>query len=416
MLGRSLLRNLDRCDHLVSQYHMINGRRVSLRILPSLMVLSSMIILVALMGFSVSGSDSYEKELLIREITVLNTLRIGIINTHEGIHTSLITILDTVGTHILESVPLNGMTHGVKKNEANNWWRNNRHICEGKYDGLIVADTASLARPLLQNHCAKPIVILITNRYDYAEEDDREYHALMEESCLRPNVLCVATNRLEALYAARVRRTYLWIQAILPLGAFLPEALSDILGEAEIEIKADDKSWLVHPSGPLYDLYLKPELDKLGITLKPIIPGRFGGPLAIHNHTVVHVPHQPTTISFWENLASGVDYVVPDIQLYRSWMTSFFGMDGQVFTEEDMSRVMDWYRPEHREFICYFSSVDQLREDSTFAVECLSGRDERQKKIQEFMNQHRRSTTKRWTEILTWMKTNHFPSPEKETL
>ncbi|KAG2491868.1 hypothetical protein HYH03_009821 [Edaphochlamys debaryana] len=69
-------------------------------------------------------------------------------------------------------------------------------------DILVFSDTIPDARPVLQGGCKTPIILQVTNRFDYGiREDDRaSYYALMREVAQRPGVWWVANNPYEALH------------------------------------------------------------------------------------------------------------------------------------------------------------------------------------------------------------------------
>ncbi|KAG2492820.1 hypothetical protein HYH03_008978 [Edaphochlamys debaryana] len=184
-------------------------------------------------------------------------------------------------------------------------------------DALVVCDTVVDARPLLQGGCGLPIVLQVTNRYDWKIKDAAEYGALMAAAAANPRVWWVTNSPFEQLHMAWNGLALPPSRHLLlrPLGATVlppPPPGPERAATFAVILKTDRKR---HPDRDV----LLPQLRKLGLMDEvKVYDSIYGGPAALAQHRgVVHLPYQMSIMSLYETLAVGGLFLVPSPSFFR---------------------------------------------------------------------------------------------------
>lgn len=304
--------------------------------------------------------------------------------------------------------------HRVSKQDALEY-ANSAHAraeCDvDAFDLMVVGDIMALIRPHLESCCRLPMVAWLTTRLDWEMDGDQEWLDRVETASRWPNFRIYPNNLLEAKYATDLgaRPTF---SDYLP-GTGIP---SDYWRAAfregpQAPHPTNDSELVVPISVRIQECLLDPLLER-GIKATTYPRNRYGGPFALTNRIVVHVPYQSNTMSIFENLHQRVIYVLPTLRLFRQIGTTCGAhiekVDAARFSDDDMMRYMDWWRTDLQHLFFYFDSYDDLREGSVLRRTIEMQADAKRAAIGAFMLKQRSMALAKWEDILftNWSRGN----------
>ncbi len=261
------------------------------------------------------------------------------------------------------------------------------------YDAIVTSDTAPLSRIFLQNGWPKGLVIWICNRFDYCDQatndcgfPDADYYSLFASAVTRPRTVVASYTDFEHHYA-RSRGIPLGDLTVKPVGARLPGSFV-----AQVPPHIDRAATCFIPS---YHNDRSADLEgrcrALGIAA---FSGRYGGPADLRGfRAILHVPYAWSNFALFENLQSGLPYLIPSPRMLRELADSIDFFWSPPFWTDHLE-VAEWYAPAHRPLFAYFDSWSHLQElvEGDLSL--------RRQPIAEFCEAHTRQTLAQWSDIL----------------
>ena len=290
------------------------------------------------------------------------------------------------------------------------------------YAMVVVADTAALARPMLQAGwpdaaSGARLLLWVCNRFDYGVVGDAAYYQLWRQLPQLPRVTVVASTAAEISYAAEARGVDFPSAAVIkPLGL-----LAD---GGDAAAAAADWSDPIPPSvDRARTLFLLPKINEARLGLRAALEGagiavwtpgtwphgmqRWGGPRAVASfRAALHVPYAPTTFALFEHAQAGLLTFVPSAALLLRWYKQgalFFQATPADFVATrrrtaDLTAAAlaatEWYDAENAPCFVYFDSLDDLK-----AKLPLADDEKRREALREWAARHTNSTIGRWRMI-----------------
>ena len=260
------------------------------------------------------------------------------------------------------------------------------------YDAIVTSDTAPLSRIFLQNGWPKGLVIWICNRFDYCDQatndcgfPDADYYPLFASALKRRRMVVASYTGFEHHYA-RERGIPLDALTVKPIGARLS---AEFIKQVPADIDRSTACFI-----PRYHNDLAADLAgrcrRLGVAA---FCGRYGGPADLKGfRAVVHVPYAWSNFALFENLQSGLPYLIPSKRMLMELAGSIDFFWSPPF-RPDLLDLAEWYAPEHRNVLAYFDSWSELQ---ALAAADLTARREG---IAAFCEEHTRRTLAQWSEI-----------------
>ncbi|GFR50044.1 hypothetical protein Agub_g12093 [Astrephomene gubernaculifera] len=259
-------------------------------------------------------------------------------------------------------------TYGVNTTKANIIWAELGHMLCHMADILIFSDTIPDARPLLQGGCTTPLILQVTNRFDYgiSPSEQDAYVQVMADAATRPHVWWVVNNPYEALYIDKrgVKLPQERLMLLRPVGVcLLPPTHLPSPDQALVA--------LVQPSGPthLENTFITPWLKSQSLTeYVRLYHQHYGGPSVLAQHRgVISIPYQMSVMKMYEGLSAGAVFVIPSPSFFKK-LAGEMDDSKMVFCCRDVLRdypdswqdYFDWY---HKDFInahILFDSWEQL--------------------------------------------------------
>jgi len=349
-------------------------------------------------------------------LSLKSNISVLLINVHFGVANEVEGTLKRLGTSFTvthnRGVPV--ANYRSTKEASDGWWSLHSSLCD-EYDVVICGDTAPLSRPMFE-YCTNSVVIgLITNRYDWAISDDKEYDVMMAAASRRPNVRIVENNLFEQYHAKVLKKADIFFSAYIPSAGIpsqLAEDIFDDLSPDDKQRKVDDTEILLvdhttkgrdHAERDLIISYLR---DK-DANLRVLRPAQYGGPLGLQNRVLLHIPYQSNTMALFENLGVNVIYLLPSLSLYRTWgndnmighQVRMAGHRPYDLDEEVYGKYIDWYRSDLRHLFYYFDSVDDLLPNSSLRQRIASQAETKRAIIQKYMEGHKKCVITQWKQL-----------------
>ncbi|KXZ47689.1 hypothetical protein GPECTOR_33g571 [Gonium pectorale] len=246
--------------------------------------------------------------------------------------------------------------YGIGVAAADDVWRRNASaLCGPDSDVLIHCDTVVDSRPALQNGCTKPIILQVTNRFDWKVHDRPAYIELMRTAAANERVFWVTNNPFEQLYmqgegvTLPPSRHYM----LRPLGAAVLPGRPLGEGAARRFAVISKTHWRRHPDRDL----LLPQIKKLGLEkMVEVYENHYGGP-----ETLVSVMSQ------YETLAAGGVLIVPSFPFFRTLRnrhhigSSTLPLLTRAKREGlNATKYMEFYHPDFAPAMVYFTSWQHL--------------------------------------------------------
>lgn len=231
------------------------------------------------------------------------------------------------------------------------WKKIAKALCR-EHDVIVVGDSTPDSRPYLEGGCEKPIIIQITNRFDFHIRDqDRAYYEMIRAAIKSENVFWVANNPFEKWYLEQRVGVPLpthryWL--IRPTGHTKLRGLN-LTDEEQNTVALVTRTTLAKLLGPVF--------AAAGLPVKLYKPSEYGGPLTLAQHTaVIEFPYQVSTMALYENLAHGVTYFLPSATFLPrlSEGLGIFRVDPVFY------KNVEWFHEDFKDLFVYFDSWEQL--------------------------------------------------------
>ncbi len=349
--------------------------------------------------------------------TMKNNISVLLINVHFGVANEVEGALRALETNFTithdRGVPV--ADYVVTQQASDEWWHQHSNLCD-EYDFVISGDTAPLARPMFE-HCHNAVVVgLITNRYDWAIPDDRQYDAMMAAASKRPNVRMVQNNLFEQFHAKVLKQADIFFSAYIP-SAGIPSQLAvqvfDSLDVTEKQRPLDDSEILVvdhtttgrdHAEREVIISFLGKQANA---NLRVLQPAHYGGPLGLQNRVLLHIPYQSNTMALFENLGVNVIYLLPSLRLYRSWgheqalghQVRMAGHRPYELPENVYLKYVDWYRSDLQHLFYYFDTLEDLLPSSKLRQQIAQEATTKRTLIQTHMGGHKQCVMNQWKQL-----------------
>ena len=263
----------------------------------------------------------------------------------------------------------------ITHERAQKCWNLHRKFFD-QYDGIITSDTCPLARPFLQNHWNKPLLIWVCNRFDYLVYDD-EFKNLIRDIPNRPLVRIFGYTFIESIYGKYIRGVNWGNDLVIkPIGKNLEsqnlgksylESSSPFfidIGEKGVEMKSAQsvRKFYVPMYGNETNLVnLRWILDDLGIANDSFKFGHISELLEFQG--IVTIPYAWSTFALFERMQLGMVVFVPSedflMKLFRENehpVRKWWFQDPFYLEHPERLAWSEWYCPENRPCFIYFDS------------------------------------------------------------
>jgi hypothetical protein len=351
-------------------------------------------------------------------------LNVLLINDHWGVENEVHAMFDKVltplgmtanFTHVSEiGKPFD---YTITDEMGRKFFFEHRDYCDSSlYDLIVVGDVITFSRPFLHAGCKTNILLYVTQRFDFGVWGNKEYNEAFLAASKWPNVRVMINNVWEKEYARKYRNTDFHVFAYAPSSGILTSAAQNILGESRVDwtnIGVDEFTIVDRPNQRI----LLDMCRNLDTKCPTVISSWHGGPLGLAGRIHVHVPYQVNTMSLFENLNNGVIYVLPSARLYRTWvelglfLIDGAGEHGKLWTEGELSTLVDWWRSDLQPFFFYFDDVHDLAPGSAFRQKVLKEAGAKRERIKKFMEHHQNRTVDAWRQVLASFYRLPFSKP-----
>lgn len=250
--------------------------------------------------------------------------------------------------------------HGITKELTQGCWNDAGASLCYTFDVIVVGDSTVDARTWLSKACYKPIIIQLTNRFDWRiRPGDDDFYQLFSNATRMPNVFWVANNPLERWYMERKLNTTLPDERyalIRPTGFSYLEGLT---------VAEEEKAKIAVVAREFIKTLIIPVFEKAKVPLAVYPKGEYGGPKTLTQHVaIVEFPYQVSTMAMYENLAAGVAYIVPTPKLlqegHKTMGQLHSSFDQYLFPFANWENHTEWYHADFRDLFIYFDTWEEL--------------------------------------------------------
>ncbi|GFR44187.1 hypothetical protein Agub_g5362 [Astrephomene gubernaculifera] len=259
--------------------------------------------------------------------------------------------------------------YGVNTTMSNKIWQDMGHLLCHVADIIVFSDTIPDSRPLLQGGCTTPLILQVTNRFDYGitPSDQDAYMTIMKDAATRPNIWWVVNNPYEELYITKrgVKLPQDRLLMLRPVGVcMLPPPSLENLDRPRVA--------LVQPSGPthLENTFIAPWIRSNNLdNYVRLYRQHYGGPTVLaHHRGVITVPYQTSVMKMYEGLNAGAVFILPSPAFFKN-LTMSLDDSRMVFCCRDLLReypdswqlYFDWYHADFIDSHILYDSWEQLR-------------------------------------------------------
>jgi hypothetical protein len=374
-----------------------------------------------LLLFIVLTEGDTASSMMRKDRVIPNNLNILVVNYHYGVQNELNGVLSQMAS--LEGINLN-ITHirgfhryRISKSDALGWYQLHKDFCgSNRFDIIIVGDTISSGRPFMEAHCKRNVILYITNRFDYGNLNDKEYHRLVENVSNWSNVRVLENNKFESYYAKKWRNVKLNMYAYIPSAGLISNIAQEMFINRTVKLPPSNDNDIF-----IVDKYFErpnviQPLKKLNISVTVLQDRNYGGPLNLKNRILIHVPYQVNTMALFENLNMNVIYLLPSFKLYQQWIKrGSASISGISLTDNEFFNFVDWYRKDMSHLFFYFDSIEDLRPNSTFRRMVFNQANEKRAIIKKYMEQHIFNVINAWKKtIYSFYKSDSNSSLHKQ--
>jgi hypothetical protein len=273
-----------------------------------------------------------------------------------------------------ETDPNTEEIYRITYERAQKCWNRHRMFFE-QFDGIITSDTCPLARPFLQNHWRKPLLIWVCNRFDYLVYDE-EFKNLIRDIPNRPLVRIFGYTFIESIYGKYIRGVDWGNDLVIkPIGKnlesqylqktySLSSSLSASDGNKRIENKRieNKKKFYVPLYGNETDLVnVRWILDDLGFENESFRFSHISDLLGFQG--IITIPYAWSTFALFERMQLGMVVFVPSeeflMKLFRENeypVRKWWFQDPFYLEHPERLAWSEWYCPENRDCFVYFDS------------------------------------------------------------
>ena len=247
--------------------------------------------------------------------------------------------------------------YNITHKNAGEYWDNNKTYFIKNYDTIIITDTATYARPFLQNieeHNLR-IIVYITNRFDWGTTD-AEYYKLYSKMSNHSRVFFLADNYYD-MYYAKLHNINLHLdKTIIRLCPLL----------SAIETDNVERKMFVYNRGTLITKYM--HLLEFDYEIYGQDHKKYKDEREISQYIgYLHLPYQTNIQSLYENLGHSIIYFIPSKSFL---MDELIDTDWYYFEEKNRDKEMlkksielsEWYSKDNECLFEYFSSWVHLKE------------------------------------------------------
>jgi hypothetical protein len=231
-----------------------------------------------------------------------------------------------------------------------------------QFDAVVVSDTSALSRIFLQNGFQKPLVIWISNRFDYSDTasldckfPDREYYDLINRANDIPNVALVATTRFEHIYA-QSKGVNTGRLVINPCGFPFDPPEQPLVPE-----HLDKRKTFFLPSYQNEQTFL---VNICAVLQIDHYNGPFGSPLELKDFKgIIHLPYSYCNIALFMNMQLGIPYFVPSQKFLAELLRTngYWHQNSEFLTNSARYDLSEWYTADRSQVITYFDSWADLK-------------------------------------------------------
>lgn len=328
---------------------------------------------------------------------------IGCVREIEGVAQALSIDLTSWNIHDLppfffDEVGEGNCLYNIGHDRAQRIWRKHRHFFN-QFDVIITSDTAPLSRIFLQNGWKKPLIIWVSNRFDWhaggenldCHFPDEEYYDLMRQASQSSNVFLVASTPYE-IYYAKKKNVDIGNRIIKACACYLSEprekgTASEIyIHQRTDNVQADNLqgfsfSQFVREVGIPTACYRYDSVEALQEL------GRFKG--------VLYLPYQWYAISLFETLQLQLPTFVPSERMLTALIkkASYFFDHSDELLHERLFALTEWYNPEVRNLFIYFDNWEDLRLKAQQDLSAV------RRRMADYALKHRQEMLQRWKEV-----------------
>lgn len=273
-----------------------------------------------------------------------------------------------------ETDPNSEDIYKITHERAQKCWNLHRDFFE-KYDGIITSDTCPLARPFLQNHWRKPLLIWICNRFDYLVYDEA-FKQLIRDIPNRPLVRIFGYTFIESIYGKYIRGVDWGNELVIkPIGknieskhlhkTYFPISPPSFFSASPPQ---PQKKYYV----PLYGnetnlVNLRWILNDLGFANDAFRFSHISELLGFQG--IVTIPYAWSTFALFERMQLGMVVFVPSEEFLMKLFTKnehpvrkWWFQDPFYLAHPERLVWSEWYCSENRDCFVYFDSWMDLKE------------------------------------------------------
>jgi hypothetical protein len=287
------------------------------------------------------------------------------------------------------------------------WEKNGIHYC-ALFDFIIVGDTVPRARGFIENRCKDSQIILqATQRFDQGmvKAQRAEWIDLLRQASQEmTNVRVIENNPYESWYMKYVRNAMFFNATMIrPSGRWPSKNLISVatFNHSHEHLNAVVRQHYI----PYLDEMLVGNLSRLQIPFVELRHKHYGGAQGLASYRCVIVfPYQVSVMALYENLAAGVNLLVPSLGFYKSLAprlrangVGLFLSDLKVLQRKPNGwKSIEWFNDYFKDVLIHYDSWNHLREL------VLNKKDfkEHSEKVKSFMKKHTRQVLQQWDSVL----------------
>lgn len=230
-------------------------------------------------------------------------------------------------------------------------------------DILLFSDTMPMSWCVLKNLNKLPsttkIILWITNRFNYAIENSKEYYDLINQIKHSNNVYFLFANKFEKLYL----NNFCNIDGIKSFD-FLPYGKRTIENYNCLEIQNKQNiPYLMNYENETKFVNLKQTLDEKQINYyfksQRSSENTYCGPFEIINCScVIHIPYSWSTIAYSEYISLGKSFVLPSLSWLSKHINSLWFQTSKNI--DLISSYSLWYDQNIKNGFNYFDNIDHM--------------------------------------------------------
>ena len=311
--------------------------------------------------------------------------------------------------HFFDEVTQGNALYNIGHERADRIWQKHKPFFD-QFDVIMTSDTVALSRIFLQNHFAKPLIIWISNRFDYHDSasldctfPDQEFYELLKKARTSATVTIVATCPFEHYYAKQ-KGVDTGNLVIKPCGAVIEDIQKPVIPSSI------NKSVSFFVPDYHNETFLSKKCKALRI---PHYKGPFAGPKELGEFKgVIHLPYSWSTIALFMNTQMGLPYFIPTPEFVKTLARreNYWHQNGEFLFEQNLFHLSEWYAKENQDFFVYFDSWKELKKKiatSNFAS--------LRKRVKAAAGRHKEIMLARWKDLFQKLQKKSKCSPGVST-